>query len=174
MALLQKSRISQLRNGDENIAYIHATIKERRAAKSIYELLDRDGKWLKTEGEIQHEITQFYRNLQGATTKNLVMLDKDIMRKGRQVNANNTQMLVREVNEAEIKEVHLGISDNKAPRVGGFNAYFFKKAWDIIKQDLTRAIKEFFDKKILFPPSTVLLLRLSQRQLPQIRWVTIG
>jgi hypothetical protein len=42
-ALLQKSRINWLKNSDENSAYFHATIKERRATNSISELQDTEG-----------------------------------------------------------------------------------------------------------------------------------
>ena len=71
MALLQKFRINWMRNGDENTAYFYATIKERRAANSIYELQNREGKWLNTIVEMRSEITQFYQKLQGTATTNL-------------------------------------------------------------------------------------------------------
>lgn len=63
MALLQKARIPWLKNRDDNIVFYHATIKERRAANSIYELLDKDGKWIKIREKIQLEIKHFYQNL---------------------------------------------------------------------------------------------------------------
>lgn len=36
------------------------------------------------------------------------------------------------------------IDASKAPRIDGFNAHFFKSAWNIIKEDVYKAIKEFF------------------------------
>ena len=132
MTLLQNARINKMRNGDENTAYFHATIKERRASITIYELQDAEGKWHNNTGEIHNEITQFYQKLQGTTVINLQMIDKNIMREGRQINASNGQILIQEVSEEKIKEALFGMSDNKAPGVDGFNAYFFKNTRDII------------------------------------------
>lgn len=92
-----------MRNRKEKIEYFHATIKERRAANGINKLLERDGKWLKIKGEIHYEITQFDQNLQGTTIKNLMVVDRDIIRKGRDIDASSTQMLINEVSEVEIK-----------------------------------------------------------------------
>ena len=50
-----------------------------RAANGIHELLDKDGNWLKSEEEIQNEIL-LYKKLQGTASKNLVVIDREIMR----------------------------------------------------------------------------------------------
>lgn len=36
------------------------------------------------------------------------------------------------------------IDDLKAPRCDGFNAYFFKKAWPIVGDEITEVILHFF------------------------------
>lgn len=65
-----------MRYGDENSSYFHATIKERRATNSIFELQNREGKWLNTTQDIHNEVTQFYQNLQGKATPNLEVIDR--------------------------------------------------------------------------------------------------
>ena len=91
------------------------------------------------------------------------------MRDGRQISAISTQMLIHEVHEAEIKEVLFGIKDNKVPRVDGFNACFFKKAWNIIKQDVISAVKDFFERRTLFPPFNCTLVTLIPKKNPANR-----
>ena len=44
----------------------------------------------------------------------------------------------------EIREACFSLNPNKAPGPDGFNGYFFRKAWSIIGEDVTRAIQEFF------------------------------
>ena len=42
--------------------------------------------------------------------------------------------------------------DNRALGVDGFNAFFFKNTWEIIKLDLIDVVKEFFNNNTMFPP----------------------
>nr|GEX15550.1 RNA-directed DNA polymerase, eukaryota, reverse transcriptase zinc-binding domain protein [Tanacetum cinerariifolium] len=51
---------------------------------------------------------------------------------------------VREVTREEIKDAMYSIDDNKAPGPNGYNAKFFKKAWNIVGNDVCRAVEEFF------------------------------
>ena len=152
MALLQKARINWIRKGDENTAFFHAAIKERRASNTIYDLQDADGKRHNKADEIQAEIIHYFQKLQGTATNYLQMIDRNIMRSDPQVDNNNAQNLIREISEEDIKRALFEMDDNKAPGVDGFNVVFFKNTWDIIKHDLIDAVKEFFNNNTIFPP----------------------
>ncbi|XP_070043632.1 uncharacterized protein [Nicotiana tomentosiformis] len=52
--------------------------------------------------------------------------------------------LCAEVTNQEIVESLKAIGDDKAQDIDGFNAVFFKKAWDIINIQIIDAVKEFF------------------------------
>ena len=173
MALLQKARINWMRNGDENTAYFHATIKERRASNTIYELQDAEGNWQSNTDKIHTEISQYYQKLQGTETTYLQMIDRNIMREGSQVDPYDAQMLVQEVSEDEIKDALFRMDDNKAPGVDGFNAFFFKNTWDIIKHDLITAIKNFFKSNTLFPPHNCTSVTIIPKS-NNAKWVSIG
>nr|GFD08641.1 RNA-directed DNA polymerase, eukaryota, reverse transcriptase zinc-binding domain protein [Tanacetum cinerariifolium] len=54
------------------------------------------------------------------------------------------EFMVRDVSNEEIKQAIFLIDDNKAPGPDGFSAYFYKKAWDIIGNDICSAVQEFF------------------------------
>lgn len=56
------------------------------------------------------------------------------------------QDLLKPVIEAEIYEAVCSIGSNKAPGPDGFSSGFFKSAWTIIKDDLTKAVMDFFKK----------------------------
>ncbi|GKF99457.1 hypothetical protein Tco_0298240, partial [Tanacetum coccineum] len=44
----------------------------------------------------------------------------------------------------EIKGALFSMSDEKAPGSDGFTADFFKKTWNVVGNDVTYAIREFF------------------------------
>lgn len=53
-------------------------------------------------------------------------------------------MLTKDSNEEEIKDVVFSISLDFAPEPDGFSAAFYVQCWDIIKEDVTNAVLEFF------------------------------
>ncbi|GKF45797.1 putative RNA-directed DNA polymerase, eukaryota, reverse transcriptase zinc-binding domain protein, partial [Tanacetum coccineum] len=57
--------------------------------------------------------------------------------------------MIREVSDKEIRDTMFSMGDNKASGPDGFLAAFFKEAWDIIRVDVCKAIKEFFINGIL-------------------------
>lgn len=54
-----------------------------------------------------------------------------------------------EVTHEEIKSALFAIDDNKALGIDGFNALFFKISWDIVKEDVSKVVQEFFTENKL-------------------------
>ncbi|GJY01145.1 hypothetical protein Tco_0359297 [Tanacetum coccineum] len=52
--------------------------------------------------------------------------------------------MVRHITPKEVKDAIFLMGNDKAPGPDGFAAAFFKEAWDIIAEDVTKAIQEFF------------------------------
>ncbi|GJX28155.1 hypothetical protein Tco_0236234 [Tanacetum coccineum] len=52
--------------------------------------------------------------------------------------------MVREVSKQEVKEDMFSMGDNKSPGPDGYSVTFFKEAWEIVGDDVTNAICEFF------------------------------
>nr|GEV31559.1 hypothetical protein [Tanacetum cinerariifolium]GEV60443.1 hypothetical protein [Tanacetum cinerariifolium] len=61
----------------------------------------------------------------------------------------DAESMVRDVTNDEIKEALFSLGVNKALGPDGFSAAFFKETWDIISDDVCKAIKEFFTNGIL-------------------------
>ncbi|XP_021985789.1 uncharacterized protein LOC110881983 [Helianthus annuus] len=49
------------------------------------------------------------------------------------------------VTREEIKQAMFSISENKAPGPDGYTSAFFKHAWDIVGEEVTNAVLDFFD-----------------------------
>ncbi|GJW64183.1 hypothetical protein Tco_0116067 [Tanacetum coccineum] len=55
----------------------------------------------------------------------------------------DSEKMIMNVSEEEIKDAVFDICDNKAPGRDGYSAKFFKSAWSVIKKEVCDAIKEF-------------------------------
>ncbi|GJV82770.1 RNA-directed DNA polymerase, eukaryota, reverse transcriptase zinc-binding domain protein [Tanacetum coccineum] len=53
-------------------------------------------------------------------------------------------LMIREINDEEIKIALFDIDDDKALGPDGYTSKFYKKAWDVVKGEFCAAIKEFF------------------------------
>lgn len=53
--------------------------------------------------------------------------------------------MIRPVYAMEVKMAMFSIGDDKAPGPDGYTAAFFKHAWDIVGQDVTLAVLDFFN-----------------------------
>ncbi|XP_070039684.1 uncharacterized protein [Nicotiana tomentosiformis] len=93
---------------------------------------------------IMEEILSFYKNLMGTSVQTPPTINRLIMRKGPKLNHPQQLAMCEAVTTTEIYEGLCSIGDDKAPRVDGYNAVFFKKTWHIIKEEVTKAVLVFF------------------------------
>ncbi|GKC81533.1 hypothetical protein Tco_1137250 [Tanacetum coccineum] len=60
------------------------------------------------------------------------------------ISAGSRDQMVQIVTNEEIKAVMFSIGDDRAPGPDRFSSAFFKKSWDIVGNDICRAIRDFF------------------------------
>ncbi|XP_021729346.1 uncharacterized protein LOC110696366 [Chenopodium quinoa] len=65
---------------------------------------------------------------------------------------------IKPVSHAEIDAALKGIDNTKAPGIDGFNSFFFKRAWHIVKDDIYASVIDFFTKGTLWNYTTITLL----------------
>ncbi|XP_035840389.1 uncharacterized protein LOC118487554 [Helianthus annuus] len=53
--------------------------------------------------------------------------------------------MIRPVTRDEVKAAMFSIADNKAPGLDGYTSVFFKKTWDIVGEEVSTAILQFFE-----------------------------
>ncbi|KAF3685503.1 hypothetical protein FXO37_00562 [Capsicum annuum] len=97
------------------------------------------GDRLNSPSSIVEEILAFYKSLMGSAASTLPAVNMVTMRDHQQ-----QVELCTEVTHAEIYVALCDIGDDKAPGVDGYNAYFYKKDWNIIKDYVYAATTSFF------------------------------
>ncbi|GJV28717.1 putative reverse transcriptase domain-containing protein [Tanacetum coccineum] len=62
----------------------------------------------------------------------------------KRISDEDAQKMVVDITDAEFKSALFDIDDSKAPGLDCFTSAFFNKAWKIIRDDVCKAVKEFF------------------------------
>ncbi|XP_060182758.1 uncharacterized protein LOC132612661 [Lycium barbarum] len=143
-AIQQKARAHWIRLVDGNNKYFSAMIKEMTHKKQLLELTSLSGIKLTTPAAIKKEITEFYKSLMGTASQALPAVNIETMRKGPVLSHAQGIELCKEITEVEIWTALQSINDDKSPGVDGYNAFFFKKSWNIIKTEIVAPISDFF------------------------------
>ncbi|GKC04232.1 putative RNA-directed DNA polymerase, eukaryota, reverse transcriptase zinc-binding domain protein, partial [Tanacetum coccineum] len=64
---------------------------------------------------------------------------------GKRVSDNSNANMIRHVTNKEIKRAMFDIEDVKSLGPDGYKSAFFKKGWDVVRNDVCRAVCDFFD-----------------------------
>lgn len=146
-----RSRLKWLRSGDRNSKYFHATTIHRRSINRVSRLRNSTGEWVENQSDLLKLVNDHFSSL--FTSTNPTNID-DITRLvppkiSREVN----EMLLRPVEEWEIKQAVFDMGPNKAPGPDGLSGLFFQKHWDTVKNDVVGAVRNFFESAQL--PNTL-------------------
>nr|GEV30575.1 hypothetical protein [Tanacetum cinerariifolium] len=133
--LIQKVKIDWLKLGDANTAYFHKVVKTQTTRNIIDSIMDNNGATIDGD-QVPLAFIDHYTKFLGANS------------------------MIREISNIEIKDTMFSMGDNKAPGPDGFSAVFFKEAWDIIRVDVCKAIKEFFTNGILLKELNHMIIAL--------------
>ncbi|XP_044507208.1 uncharacterized protein LOC123226743 [Mangifera indica] len=98
----------------------------------------------KAKGEVKKEFVNYFKEVLNATDDCNINF-KEIQRLVNfQLESQVKEMMIKEVEEDEIKATIFAMDNNKAPGPDGYGAFFFKAAWEIVGSDVIKAIKHFF------------------------------
>ncbi|XP_058759242.1 uncharacterized protein LOC131632512 [Vicia villosa] len=117
--LIQKAKIDWIQLGDGNNKYFYANLKEKNKQTTLNRLESNTGNKLTDFKEIEDEIIQFYENLVGTNTTNMIHVDIEAIRRGPVLSSEKANKLIVPVTENEIWQALKGIGDCKAPDIDG-------------------------------------------------------
>ncbi|GJT13945.1 RNA-directed DNA polymerase, eukaryota, reverse transcriptase zinc-binding domain protein [Tanacetum coccineum] len=142
MVLRQKTKIQWLKDGDQNSAYFHNSLKGRMFRSRIEVVYDSEGH--KYEGDyIAPKFVDHFSKFLGTEDEVFPIEDPDSLFINK-LDAQCVDYMVRPVLDDEIKFSMFSIEDDKAASLDGYTSKFFKTAWNIVGGDVCAAVKEFF------------------------------
>ncbi|XP_074283945.1 uncharacterized protein LOC141608498 [Silene latifolia] len=138
--LLQKSKEKWMSEGDENTAYYHASIKQRRMRNKVYQIKDMNGKLCTKPEEIQAAFENYYKELLG-TSKKVSPVHSHLVTKGKCLTAAHLAILNAPVTDEEVRQAMYSIPGTKAPGPDGYSSQFFKDSWAIVGVGVSAAVR---------------------------------
>ncbi|XP_071708015.1 uncharacterized protein [Rutidosis leptorrhynchoides] len=119
-----------------------AVVKGRTNRTRIQSITDANGLFL--EGLAVPKIFVDHYKVFLGQAESCVEINTPASLFNRTVDSQKAMLMTRPVSNQEVKDAIFIISDSKSPGPDGYTAAFFKKAWDTIGGDITRAVQEFF------------------------------
>lgn len=135
--------------GDGNNSFFQASVREKNKGTTISKLVRENGE-TNTSQELEEEILEFYKNLLRQAATSLRSLYIILLRKRKQISAAQCRELIRPVSDEKILDAFESLGDRKVPGVDSYDAKFLKAAWDIVGEDVKRAVRCFFEEKKMY------------------------
>ncbi|KAL0290023.1 UNVERIFIED_CONTAM: hypothetical protein Sangu_2591800 [Sesamum angustifolium] len=118
-------------------------VKRNAARNSILAITKANGSIITSFPDITQEFVDFYTSLLGNEDQTLLVND-GVFHWEPWLISELASNICRAVTPAEVKTAVFQISDNKAPGPDNYTSCFFKKAWNIVGDLVSRAVMGFF------------------------------
>lgn len=137
----QKSRVKWLSYGDKNTSYFHQYVKVRRQQNYVHRLKINDA-WVEDQETILNGAVQFFQNLLKSDPH---YIDEDLLSPIPQlISDDQNKMLCAVPQKAEIQSAVFSLAGNSSPGPDGFSGIFYTHCWEIIEDDVVKAVQSFF------------------------------
>uniref|UniRef100_A0A0V0IG31 Putative ovule protein n=1 Tax=Solanum chacoense TaxID=4108 RepID=A0A0V0IG31_SOLCH len=140
----QKSRVLWLKQGDKNTRFFQRQATAHRKYNTIDRLVVR-GVEIQEPTEVKEAMIDFYAQLYSETESWRPSFD---FVGCPTVSTEEYEWLQRPFTEEEVLLIIKKCEGDKAPGPDGFTMDFFKKCWDILKEDLMLTIQNFHQRSV--------------------------
>ncbi|XP_026378443.1 uncharacterized protein LOC113272864 [Papaver somniferum] len=136
--LKQKSRKKWLVEGSSNTNFFHNSIRIKRSNNTISELVDASGATISDYDELRNYVVQFYEDKFNGQE---LEIDDDLFNFDHPTISMEDSIDMDGIpSPEEIKQAVFDLDSDGTPGPDGFSGCFYRHCWDIIQDDLIRAI----------------------------------
>ncbi|KAL2251910.1 UNVERIFIED_CONTAM: hypothetical protein Sindi_2313300 [Sesamum indicum] len=157
--LQQRAKMQWMKGGDQCSRIFFRKIAQRRVARRILQINDDNGTIHTEPEDIINEFVRYYQNLLGGNRRQIT-LDIGFLRPWARHVLSNEEAghLISAFTPDDVKQAVFDIAEDKAPGPDGYSSGFFKAAWPVVGQEVTKAVLEFFSTgKLLKQVNSTLL-----------------
>uniref|UniRef100_A0A803QAN8 Reverse transcriptase domain-containing protein n=1 Tax=Cannabis sativa TaxID=3483 RepID=A0A803QAN8_CANSA len=171
--LQQKAKVSWLKDEDSNTALFHASIKQRHRQNQVFSIENESGVRVFEPEHVTEAFLSYYKSLLGTKMASRKTVYKKILNRGPKVTPEQAKLLTSPVTKEDVKKVVFEISGNKAPAPDGFFSFFFHDNWELVGEDVYRAVSSFLSSgKILKEINSTILTMIATKILcSRLKWI---
>ncbi|GJU62812.1 RNA-directed DNA polymerase, eukaryota [Tanacetum coccineum] len=137
----QKAKIKWGIEADENSKFFHAIVNQKRRYLSIHGI-KHEGQWISEPHRIKAVFYSFF--VTKFQRKNVVkIVNRSPFYKS--LHEDKNSFLVSTVNETEIRDAIWDCGSKKSSGPDGFTFAFYKKFWDMLKEEAVGFVQDFFN-----------------------------
>jgi hypothetical protein len=143
----QRSRITWLTARDRNTCFFHLRASRRRRRNRITKLKRADGGFTQDEQELKELASSFYGNLfrfEGVHNMDVVLHSVPV-----KVSSEMNDKILRPFTDAEVKEALSQMFPTKAPGSDGYPAHFFQCHWELCGTQVTSAVLQKLEGRMI-------------------------
>jgi len=129
--------------GDANTTFFHNLLKCRNHRARIDSITDTNG-LVHEGGNVPKAFMDHYTKFLGCEEVTSIDVTLDLF--SNTLDPGMAIDMIRVITDEEIKRTMFSFCDDKAPGPDGYKAGFFKKAWDILGNDICLAIHDFLGR----------------------------
>ncbi|XP_026399701.1 uncharacterized protein LOC113295584 [Papaver somniferum] len=136
--LKQKYRNKWLVEGSSNTNFFHNSIRIRRSSNTISELVDSAGNTIYDYEKLRNHVVHYYEDKFNGPELEIdpILFDYDHI----SISEEESLAMDRIPSSEEIKQAVFDLGADSAPGLDGFSGCFYRHCWDIIQDDLLRAV----------------------------------
>lgn len=142
--LKQKTKEGWIEKGDHNSKLFHQSIKAKRYMNKTYAIQDTGGNWIHEEQQVKEDFVYYYEGLVGTRMGDRCNIKQHVVREGPLISGEQQRLLQCNFTTKDVKRVMFSIPNKKAPGCDGFNIFFFKQCWEIIHDEISATVLDFF------------------------------
>lgn len=137
--MAQKAKVNWGIEGDENSKYFHASVNRKRRQVAIRGIMI-DGEWVVNPNLVQVE---FYNHFRSKISKDFGVRATITSENFKKLSLQQVVYLESQFSREEIKKVVWDYGYDKVPGPDGFTFGFFKRFWDLVKDDILKLVWYF-------------------------------